>query len=1035
MDEFERGINSASEKFDEFSKNFEKIGKKMSDIGSSMTTKITLPLAGFATAAGKMSMDFENAMAKVGTIADTSVVPLKTLESAIIGLSNETGVASSDIAESVYNVISATGDTAGAVDLVRNATQLATAGFTDSESAMSVLTTAMNAYGLSAQDATKISDSLIMTQNLGVTTVADLASNMGRAIATASAYGVGLENLEAGYVALTKSGISTAEGTTYLSSMFNELGKAGGDVSKILQEQTGMSFGQLMDGGYSLADVLGILYDSTGQSNEGFINLWSSAEAGKAANAIVNQGLQEFNTNLETISNSMGTTQSAYETMQTNSFNLNKVINELKNAITELGNVLVPIIVPAFTAIVEKATDAVRWFTSLDEGTQRLILTIAGIAAAVGPVLIVIGKIITALTTIGGAISSVVGFVTGGISSILSIGGKLMGGVKALFALLMAHPVVAIVTAIIAAVVLLWNNCEEFRNAIGAIWDAIVGFFAGAWEEIKAAWGNTTEFFAAIWEGIQSIFQGVAEFFGAIFQSAAEIVQTVWSAIVDFFSAVWQGIQSIFSTVAEVLGGFFQAAAEVVQAAWSAVVEFFSGVWEGIKNVFSVVAEVLGDFFSAAWEAVQSAWSAAVEFFSGVWQGIQNVFSAVAEVLGGFFQAAWEAIQTAWEAVVEFFSGVWEGIQSVFSVAADVLGGFFKAAWDVVQGVWEAATEFFGGIADGIHAAFEAVTQFLGDAFSAAWEIVGGIWGAAVEFFSGVWDGITGVFGAVAEWFGGIFSKAWDAITAVWEGVTEFFSGVWEDIKGVFSDVWETFKEIGGNILHGLWEGVSGAFGWAKEKIGGVVDGIVGLFTGKDGFDTHSPSKTMEEIGKNVMLGLGGGVSGQIGAIDDNMKKVITAMKDAFTGLTEYFTDIGQNAMSSLASAMSSGISALQQKVAGLMSSIASAAKAALGIHSPSKVFAGIGQNMVLGLADGWNDEYSGIKRQIERGLDFGPAHIGLDASYSGAARYGAQDIQTRGAGGMGNTTVNIYSPEAVDAVQAAREWKKTMQRMAMEYA
>ena len=107
----------------------------------------------------------------------------------------------------------------------------------------------MNAYVMEADDVQHISDSLITTQNLGVTTVAELASNMGRAIATASGYGVSMENLEAAYISTTKAGISTAESTTYLSSMIQELGKDGSTVSDILKEKTGQSFAELMDSG------------------------------------------------------------------------------------------------------------------------------------------------------------------------------------------------------------------------------------------------------------------------------------------------------------------------------------------------------------------------------------------------------------------------------------------------------------------------------------------------------------------------------------------------------------------------------------------------------------------------------------------------------------------------------------------------------------------------------------------------------------------------------------------------------------------
>ncbi len=702
MDEFEQGLNNAKSKFETFSENLQKAGEKMSSIGGTLTKGVTLPIVGFGTAAGKMSMDFENAMAKVGTIADASVVPLEVLESAIIGLSNETGVASSNIAESVYNVISATGDTAGAVDLVRNATQLATAGFTDSESAMSVLTTAMNAYGLAASDATKISDSLIMTQNLGVTTVADLASNMGRAIATASAYGVGLENLEAGYVALTKSGISTAEGTTYLSNMFNELGKSGGDVSKILQEQTGMSFGQLMEGGYSLADVLGILYESTGRNSEGFINLWSSAEAGKAANAIVNQGLQEFNANLETISGSIGATQSAYETMQTNSFNLNKATNELKNAITGLGDVLVPVIVPALTAIVEKVTAAVEWFKNLDKGTQNLVLAIGGIAVAAGPVLIVAGKIITAVGQIGSGIASLIGIV-----------GKVGGAFTSLFSILASNPISLVVLAIaglVAAFVDLWNNCEAFRNFWIGLWEEIKNVAAAAWESIQAVWSGAVDFFSGLVDGIEGVFDGIGDFLGGLFKAAWEAVKGSWEAAVDFFSGVWEGIQGVFSVVADVLGGFFSAAWDAIKAVWDTVVGVFQGIADGIHAAFEAVTGFLGNAFSAAWDVISGIWGAAVDFFSEVWDGISSAGEAAGEAVGTALKNSWDAIKTAWDGAMDFFGGIRDKIVGVFdgigekflNIGKNIVDGIktgISNAWDSFIGWLNGKV---GGIVDGV---------------------------------------------------------------------------------------------------------------------------------------------------------------------------------------------------------------------------------------------------------------------------------------------------------------------------------------------
>lgn len=146
------------------------------------------------------------------------------------------GISAKEIAENVYSAISAGQDTANAVDFVRTSTQLATAGFADAGQSLDVLTTILNAYGMSADQAASVSDKLIMTQNMGKTTVAELASSMGKVIPTANMYGVSLDDIASAYVTTTKNGISTAESTTYINGMLNELGKSGSKASDILKK-------------------------------------------------------------------------------------------------------------------------------------------------------------------------------------------------------------------------------------------------------------------------------------------------------------------------------------------------------------------------------------------------------------------------------------------------------------------------------------------------------------------------------------------------------------------------------------------------------------------------------------------------------------------------------------------------------------------------------------------------------------------------------------------------------------------------------
>lgn len=361
-------------------------------LGSAMVTACivaTLQEIGSALAdCAAQAEVFETFVAQLQTIAGAGSID--KLQSDIMELSNSTGQASDALADTAYNAISAGTAVEDSVSMAATASELATAGFTDTSSALSVLETALNSYGDAAGSAEHISDSLITVQNLGVTTVAQLAQQMGKAISTASAYNVSLENLESGYISVTKAGINTAEGTTYLSSMFNELGNTGTEISKLIQRETGKTFGQLMQDGQSLADILGLVYDNCNNDAEAMMNLWGSAEAGKAANAIISQGLEQFNANLSILETTAGTTRDAYSTMaDTTAYAHNRMDNAAKNLQTTIGGHLNPALSKPYDAGADIFSGVSSFIGKNPEILQAVaaagagLVTVAGILTAV----------------------------------------------------------------------------------------------------------------------------------------------------------------------------------------------------------------------------------------------------------------------------------------------------------------------------------------------------------------------------------------------------------------------------------------------------------------------------------------------------------------------------------------------------------------------------------------------------------------------------------------------------------------------------
>ena len=181
-DAAEKSMQKLEETAGKIGKGIVEVGGKVSDAGGKLTKTVTAGVSALGIASVKSATTFEDALAKVSTIADESEMSMAEMEQAILGLSNQTGVSAAAIAEDVYNAISAGQKTGDAVNFVSNSTKLARAGFAETGQSLDILTTILNAYGMEASDVTRVSDVLIQTQNLGKTTVADLASSkIGRA--------------------------------------------------------------------------------------------------------------------------------------------------------------------------------------------------------------------------------------------------------------------------------------------------------------------------------------------------------------------------------------------------------------------------------------------------------------------------------------------------------------------------------------------------------------------------------------------------------------------------------------------------------------------------------------------------------------------------------------------------------------------------------------------------------------------------------------------------------------------------------------
>jgi len=474
-------------------------GEDVQELGGKIETvgkKVSVASATSAAALGasvKLASDYTDAVAKVGTVADLQSVSLEKLRDDMLQLSTETGRGAGEIADATYQAISASVDTADAVSFVGTSVGLAKAGFLETADAVDVLTTIINAYGLEASDAGRLSDILIQTQNDGKTTVNELSQSMGQVIPLASAYGVNIENLAASYAQLTKNGVATAQAGTYLKSMLNELGDSGSDVGEILKSKTGKSFGQLMNDGMSLGDVLGILNDSVNGDSEALAGLWSSSEAGTGALSILSSGVGAFNDELGNMQDSTGNVADALETLSTPSAKAQESLNAVKNAGIELGSAALEAIAPLLEQLAETVKSLTERFSNLSPATQTVIVAVMAILAALGPVIIIIGTLIQsigAIMTIAPAVATALGAVK---IAIAAIGGPVT-------------IVIAVITALVLKFIHAYNTSEEFRNKVGLAFynvkKAVTESLAAAMAKVKEFVSVGKNVIVGLWNGI-----------------------------------------------------------------------------------------------------------------------------------------------------------------------------------------------------------------------------------------------------------------------------------------------------------------------------------------------------------------------------------------------------------------------------------------------------------------------------------------------------------------------------------------------------
>lgn len=934
-------------------------GEAMESAGAAATRGITLPLVAAGAACYGLSTDFENAMAKVSTIADTTEVPMEDLRGAIIDLSNDTGIAASDIADNVYNAISAGQKTGDAVAFVGDAARLAKAGFTDSASALDVLTTTMNAYKMEADQTTRVSDVLLMTQNKGKTTVGELASSMGRAIPTASAFGVNLENLAAAYATTTANGIATAESTTYINSMIKELGDTGSEVGKILQDKTGKSFSQLMESGTSLGEALNIVADASAESNKTMYDMFGSAEAAGAAATIAGDGAMQFADNLDAMNGAAGSTDEAFGKMETTTYTVEKAVNKVKNVLIETGDSLVKNLGPAIDGFADGAQELTEWFDGLDEETRDTIVSFAGLAAAVGPVLTVTGKLTKGVgnLTVGfGKGMQKLGAFGAGLGTVKADAAAMTGSVKAgataAEGLGKAAGTASAGTGLLTkGVNLLTGACKAtaIGLVIGLVADLaaqLVGYaqhqqlVADATTGLTGAMGAAEEAYQSYTPNVEA----ATEAMGDAALSANDCLRSQ-SDLAKTMNDTWRD----YGTNAAMVDSYAQTIQELGDKG-----DLTAGEQERLK---------------LAVEGFNDATGASVGIIDGQTGQLNMQKDAILEVAEAYkTEARAEAARELYKettkqliqdqmslkqatdelAASEEGWGIWLGDFPVVADEASVKHHELQQNVDDLTAATESAKNTQSDLLNvmaGSQASFDTLDQAL-EATGINMSDFGDVGEAELQGLQQNFDGTLNSI--VSE----CSAKGVQIPTALADSIRNN-SGLPTDAQQVMfdamvlqmagGDVKLAAQALGHDIDQGLVDGITGNGDMPKEAIGVLSQETIDK--AKEAWESHSPSQVMYRLGGDIDAGLGNGISENTDHPTTAMGSLASLMQNAISGLPGFSRDTGSSSGSNLASSVGSFASAVASSAGSLFSS------ATGGIAGTPRAFSTTGSSAGTGLS------------------------------------------------------------------------------------
>lgn len=1077
---FLAGLRSAQSEADSATKNIatkigsnlQSVGKSITSAGKTLTTHVTVPIVGLGTAAVKTTSDFESAMSKVSAISGATGSDLDALNQKAQEMGAKTKFSATESAEAFTYMAMAGWKTEDMLQGIDGIMALAAADGLDLATTSDIVTDALTAFGLSADDSGHFADVLAAAASNANTNVSLLGESFKYVAPVAGALGYSAEDTAIALGLMANAGIKGSQGGTALRSSLSRLIEPTGNAAALM-EQYGLSMTNADGSMKSLGEVMEMLRTKMGGLSE--------AEQAQAAAtlfdqdamsgmlAIINASDSDYEKLTSAIYGADGAAQQMADTMLDN---LSGQLTLLKSALEGLAIQFGEILMPYIKQFVQWLQNLVQKLQEMTPEQKEQIVKWAAFAAAIGPVLLAVGKLVT------------------GIGNVISVFGKLKTAIPAVKGALVAvkgaiagisAPVVAVVAVIgtlVAAFATLWKTNEEFRNKITAIWNQIKGTFdklcqgivdrlnklgfdfENIGEVLKAIWKGFCDFLAPIFEGvfqniantfdtIVNVILGILDFFIAIFTGDWE---GAWDAIKGIFESIWNGIVAWFQNIGNTLLGILDAICgwfgTTWDNTWNSIKQFFVDIWNSIVSFFTNIIDTIKT-------SVSNFVTTIINFFAqlptNIANFITNAWNSVVIWVTNMVNKAREMGQNFLNAVVEFFTDlpykIGRFIGSALTNVALWVVNMVNKAREMGQNFINSVVEFFtqlpGKILQFITSAWNNVTQWATNMVNKAREMGTNFINNVVSFFTQlpgkIQQFISSALNNVTTWVSNMASKAREAGSQFINNVVSFIQQLPGKIKQFFDSAINNLR---------TWVTQMGQKG--KEAVQSLINNVISAASG-------IASKVMS-IGSDIVSGVWNGIKNAAGWFIDQVKGFFSGIVDGVKsalgigspskvfrdeigkwlppGVAQGFKAALPAAMNSMEKDLNKGIDSIEPDDVSV-----TATATAIGFKDTIKSIyddlVGYFESVEARIGRSVNNMAASLAMLIQQGQmmvnsdgTLGYVGYGGFTNNPNSDKYTERDDSGKPKSGDGDTFI-FNSPKAIDEIEAARQMKKTKQDMA----